>query len=73
MSVVALREELRSPVVVLNQALAKVARIKAVCLVIQWDDETFEVDFSPQKVSEMCMAAMMLDEEARLQAKGDED
>lgn len=49
-----------SPEVVLHRTLAKIDRIKAVTIVIQWDDESFDADWSSMKTSELCMAAILL-------------
>lgn len=54
-----------TPEVVLHRTLTKTARIKAVAVVIQWDDDSFECDWSSMMVSDLCMGAMALDEEAR--------
>ena len=61
-----------SPQVVLHQVVENVSRIKAVTLVIQWDNDTFDVDFSRQQVSELCMAAVLLQAEAAKIAQGNE-
>lgn len=53
-----------SPEVLLHRTLNKVGRIKAVTVVIQWDDDTFDMDWSSMKVSELCMAARVLSLEA---------
>jgi len=47
-----------TPEVVLHRTLNKTACIKAVVVVIQWDDDTYDVDWSQQRVSELCMASM---------------
>jgi hypothetical protein len=46
-----------TPGVVLHRTLNKLDRIKAVAVVIQWDDDTFDVDWSQQKTSELVMSA----------------
>lgn len=53
-----------TPEVLLHRTLNKVARIKAVTIVIQWDDDTFDIDWSSMKVSELCMGALILQDEA---------
>lgn len=50
---------------VLERTLDKADRIKAVVVVIQWDDETFDADWSIMKVGEFSMASLVLQEEAR--------
>jgi hypothetical protein len=45
-----------TPDVVLARTMEKKAQIKAVAVLIQWDDETFDMDWSQMKVSELCMA-----------------
>ena len=54
-----------TPEVVLHRTLQKLDRIKAVVVVIQWDDDTYAADWSQMRVSELCMAAMDLDVEVR--------
>lgn len=48
-----------TPEVVLHRTLQKLDRIRAVTVIIQWDDCTFDVDWSQMKVSEAAMAAML--------------
>lgn len=50
-----------TPEVVLHRTLNKRDRIKAVTVVIQWDDDSFDTDHSLQSVSSLAMAARMLD------------
>lgn len=50
-----------TPDTVLGRTLTKVEHIKAVAIVIQWQDETFSVDWSQMKVSELAMASKVLD------------
>jgi len=45
-----------TPEVVLHRTLDKLPRVKAVMVVIQWDDDTFDMDWSSMRVSEMFMA-----------------
>ena len=54
-----------TPEVVLHRTLNKIDQIKAVAVVIQWDDDALSVDWSQMKVSELCMVATMLDVTAR--------
>mgnify|MGYP001570167661 CR=1 FL=1 len=49
-----------SPTVVLHRTLAKVDRIRAVTIIIQWDDETYDADWSSMKVSELSLASVVL-------------
>ena len=50
-----------TPEVVLHRTLNKNGRIKAVMVVIQWDDESFDTDWSMMKVSELCMGIRVLE------------
>lgn len=54
-----------SPEVLLHRTLNKVGRMKAVTVIIQWDDDTFDCDWSSMKTSELCMAEKVFDEEVR--------
>ena len=54
-----------TPEVVLHRTINKMQRIKGVAIVIQWDDDTMSVDWSSMRTSDLCMAAMVLDEKAR--------
>ena len=58
-----------TPEVVLHRTLTKTSRIKAVAIVIQWDDDTFDTDWSTMKNSELCMASMMLHDAAVMAIK----
>lgn len=49
-----------SPEVVLNRTTAKLGRIKAVVVVMQWDDGTYDCDWSSMKTGELCMAKDVL-------------
>lgn len=49
-----------TPEVTLRRTLDKVDRIKAVVTVIQWDDDTFDVDWSEQRTSNLAMASAVL-------------
>ncbi len=62
-----------SPEVLLHRTLQKLLRIKAVTVVIQWDDDTMDVDWSSQPAGHLCMAAMILNEQARRIAIGEDD
>lgn len=61
-----------TPEVLLHRTLQKVGRIKAVAVVIHWDDDSFDTDWSSMKVSELCMASLMLTDVATRTAKGDD-
>lgn len=54
-----------TPEVVLHRTLNKVDRIKGIVIVIQWDDDTFNTDWSRMRVSELCMASMSLEDTVR--------
>ena len=59
-----------SPELVLHRTLEKLERIKSVVVVIQWDDDTFDVDWSAMGSSgTLLVAAMALEEEARAQCR----
>lgn len=60
-----------TPEVVLHRTLNKVHRIKAVSIVIQWDDGTFVCDWSRQATPEFvtAAAALRLEAERQLQSK----
>lgn len=60
-----------TPEVVLHRTLDKLAHIKAVTIVIQWNNDELATDWSQQRVSELCMASMHLDEQARKVMFGD--
>ncbi len=53
-----------SPEVVLHRTLAKLPRIKSVVIVIQWDDDTFDTDWSQMKVSELACCSLILNKDA---------
>lgn len=60
-----------SPDVVLHRTLDKIEHIKAVTIVIQWNEtDTFDVDWSQMKNSELWMASLVLLEQARETATG---
>ena len=50
-----------SPEVVLARTLEKAKRMKGVFIVVQWDDFTFDMDWSQVSVSELCMAGKIFD------------
>jgi hypothetical protein len=49
-----------TPEVVLHRTVDKLPRIKAVLVVIQWDDDTLSCDWSQMPVSTLCMASFVL-------------
>lgn len=55
-----------TPEVVLHRTLNKLTHIKALVVVIQWDDDTYATDWSQMKVSELCMASRRLDKDVDL-------
>lgn len=54
-----------TPEIVLNRTSAKLGRIKAVAVVIQWDDDTFDCDWSSMPTSMLCMAYTVLQLQAQ--------
>lgn len=50
-----------TPEVVLHRTLNKKHRIKAVAIVVQWDDDSFDTDYSLMSVANLCMASRILD------------
>jgi len=58
------------PEVVLHRTLNKLDSIKAVAIVIQWNDDTFDCDWSQMRVSELCMASMSFNDEVLKTMKG---
>ena len=61
-----------TPEVVLHRTLNKKDRIKAIVAVIQWDDDTFSADWSQMRVSELCMASMILTDDVSKIMKGEQ-
>jgi hypothetical protein len=49
-----------TPEVLLARTADKLSRIKAVTVIIQWDDDTVACDWSSMKTSELCMAKDVL-------------
>ena len=49
-----------TPEVVLHRTLQKLEHIKAVTVMIQWNDDSYDADWSQMKVSELCMAERQL-------------
>ena len=54
-----------SPQLVLHRTLDKLAHIKAVTIIIQWNNDEFATDWSQMRVSELCMVCMHLDEQVK--------
>ena len=54
-----------SPQLVLHRTLDKLAHIKAVTIIIQWDNDEFATDWSQMRVSELCMATMHLEKQCK--------
>ena len=50
-----------TPEVVLHRTLNKVDRIKAVAVIILWDDYSYDTDWSNMKLSELVMSGKVLD------------
>jgi len=50
-----------TPEVVLHRTLNKVDRIKAVAVIILWDDDSYDTDWSNMKLSELVMSVKALD------------
>ena len=55
-----------SPQLVLHRTLDKLAHIKAITVVIQWNNNEYTTDWSQMRVSELCMATAHLQEQCRL-------
>lgn len=49
-----------TPEIVIHRTLGKIEHIKSITVVIQWNDDTFDCDWSQMKVSELCMAEKIL-------------
>lgn len=54
-----------TPTTVLHRTLDKVAKLKSVVVLMQWDDDTYAVDWSTTRVADLCTMSMMMDEHAR--------
>lgn len=61
-----------TPEVVLHRTLNKIDHIKAVLVVIQWNDESFSSDWSQMKTSELVMGAGLMRIDADREAYGSE-
>lgn len=60
-----------SPSYILHRQIEQIERIQAVAIVIQWDDGTFDVARSAMPISNLCMAAMVLNDEATKAMRGE--
>lgn len=58
---------------VLHRTLEKLPRIKAVAIVIQWDDGSMDVDWSNMQNNDLCMAAMVLQVVAQREIRSGSD
>jgi hypothetical protein len=45
-----------SPEVVLHRTLTKLDHIRSIAIVVQWEDESFDCDWSQMRLSDLCMA-----------------
>jgi hypothetical protein len=54
-----------SPQLVLHRTLDKLEHIKAVTIIIQWQNDEFATDWSQMRVSELCHATMHLHEQCK--------
>ena len=61
------------PEVVLHRTLNKCDRIKAVAIVIQWDDDTMGTDWSQMTLSALHMAGFALMSDVHAIMRGDQD
>lgn len=53
-----------TPETVLHRTLDKLAHIKSVVIVIQWNDDSFDCDWSQMRVADLCMASYALQHDA---------
>ena len=53
-----------TPEVVLHRTLNKIDRIKSVAIVICWDDDTYDTDWSQQQLNVLCTGALVLQHKA---------
>lgn len=60
-----------TPEVVLHRTLNKLDQIKSVIVIIQWDDESHEIDWSQQPTSAMCTSVVALQYQAAKLLMGD--
>jgi hypothetical protein len=60
-----------SPSTVLAQTLEKAPEIKAIAIVIMWEDGSVDTDWSKMRVSDFVFLAQRLSHEANDQAFGD--
>lgn len=69
--IVHLRGTPLTPDVVLHRTLQDVKKISAIAVVIKWDDDTYDVDWSRMTTSDLCMASMVLSDLATRVMRGD--
>lgn len=62
-----------TPEVVLHRTLNKIDRIKAVAIVIQWDDDSMVTDWSQMPLSALHMAGYSLMHDVHAIMRGDAD
>lgn len=53
-----------TPEVVLHRTLNKLEHIKSVALIICWNDDTFDTDWSQQQLNVLCAGALVLQRQA---------
>lgn len=61
-----------TPEVVLHRTLGKLEAIKSVCVIIEWDDDTYDMDWSQQPLSSLAMAQVTVDKHIRDLVDGNE-
>jgi hypothetical protein len=52
-----------TPEVVLHRTLQKLEYIKSVVVIIEWDDETHDMDWSKQRLDTLAMARLTIEKE----------
>lgn len=62
-----------TPEVVLHRTLNKIDRIKGVVVVIQWDDDSMDVDWSQMTVSALHMAGYAVMHDAHAIMRGNQN
>lgn len=60
-TIVPINQNGHTPEVILARSLSKVRRMKSVVVVIEWDDESWAVDYSNTPMSKFAMASKILD------------
>ena len=66
-----MRPEALTPEVVLIRTLRKKDRIRSVTVLMEWDDGSYDADWSKQKVSDLCFAAWFFEDQAKRVVRGD--